>query len=220
MTFLQDGVTTSTLQGVNVTHKAARVSPYPNEALGHYLMVATSGLLTTIAAGTATAGHIFVVRAPATNVMVITRLAVKWRTVVGFSAAQEVFLKVFRLTGFSANYSGGTDIVLTTPQFKKRASYPSTTIQQARIGSTGALTAGTQTLDTNEFASDSCWDLAAGATVPKKELNMQCGTIHPGNHPLVLTGNEGFIVRNEILMGAAGTGRLIVEMDWFETATY
>ena len=220
MTFLQDGIATSTLQGVNATHKAARVALYPNEALGHYRMVATSGLLTTIAAGSATAGHLFVVRAPSTNVMVVTRLVAKWRTVVGFTAAQEVAMKVFRLTGFTVNYSGGTDIILTTPQFKKRTSYASTTIQQARIGGAGALTAGTQTLDTNELASESTWELAVGVTVPKTRFDMACNSSSAGDHAIVLTGNEGLIVRNEILMGAAGTGRLIVEMDWFETATY
>jgi hypothetical protein len=35
-------------------------------------------------------------------------------------------------------------------------------------------------------------------------------------HPFVLQGDEGLLLRNEILMGAGGTVRLAVELDWFE----
>lgn len=205
---------------IDPSKNAARVANYPPEALGHYRLAATSGLLTTIAAGSASAGHLFAFRNAGSNLAIITSLIVKWRTIAGFTAAQEMALKTFLLSAYSASHSGGTDIPLTTPQFKKRQSYPVTTVASARIGTTGALTAGTHTLNTNEFLSDSFAELAAAATVPKGQMTMTFRAVESNEHGLVMANNEGFIVRNEVLMGAGGTGRLIVEMDWFEVAAW
>jgi hypothetical protein len=39
-------------------------------------------------------------------------------------------------------------------------------------------------------------------------------------HPLILDANQGFIVRNKILLGAGGSIRFSVTVDWEEAATY
>lgn len=204
---------------VDPGRKALRASVQPLEALGHYRLCATSGLLTVVAARTATAGHLFSLRAPAVNIAYIQRFKMSWRTIAGFTAAQEVGFKLFRLTGYSANHSGGTDIVLTSPQFKKRTSMPSTTLQSVRIGTTGALTAGTHTFDTNELLSMQYAELAAGAAVPKGFCEAKIETFDT-EYGMLVTGNEGFAITNEILMGAGGTGRLTVEIDWIEAAAF
>lgn len=152
--------------------------------------------------------------------MVMQRLKVKLWTIVQPTATLELSLKAFRLTGYTVAVTGGTDIPLTSPQFKKRTSYPSTTIQAARIATTAGLTAGTHTLDTNEFTSEGQAEGAAAEALNPNIIEMEYLGNEAGEHGMVFTGNEGFIVRNEVLMSAAFTGRMSVAVDWFEVATW
>lgn len=205
---------------VNPAFKAGRMALYPPDSVGHYRLCATTGVLTGVAAGTATAGILFALRAPASNVMVMQRLKVKLWSIIQPTATLEVSLKAFRLTGYSAAVSGGTTIALTSPQFKKRTSYPSTTIQAASIATTAGLTAGTHVLDTNEFCSEGISEAAAAEATQPIVMEMEYLGNEAGEHGMVFTGNEGFIIRNEVLMSAAYTCRMAVVVDWFEVATW
>jgi hypothetical protein len=216
---LKSGASTDILT-VNPAFKAGRVALYPPDSLGHYRLVATSGVLTGVAAGTATAGFLFALRAPSSNVMVMQRMKVKVWTIIQPTATLEISLKAFRLTGYTVAVSGGTTISLSSPQFKKRTSYASTTIQAASIATTAGLTAGTHTLDTNEFCSEGISEPAAAEATSPMLMEMEYLGNEAGEHGMVFTGNEGFIVRNEVLMSAAYTCRMSVAVDWFEVATW
>lgn len=207
-----------TLVSADTTFKAMRTALYPPEALGFFRMCATSGVLTVVAAGTATAGFLFAFRAPATNFAVVQRIKVKLWTIVQPTATLETAIKLFRLTGYSANITGGTTIPLTSPQFKKRTGGASTTIQAASIATTAGLTAGTHTLDTNEFCSEGKTEPAATEAVSPNIIEMEYLGNEAGEFGMVFSGNEGFIVRNEVLWSAAQTGRMSVSVDWFETS--
>lgn len=215
MAIIEDASTGDLLK-VDATARAARVAIRPVEG-EHYRLAASTGLITTVAAGTASAGHVFAFRwGSAAKVALVHRIYVKWRTVAGFTAAQEVGLDVMRATGYSASHSGGTAIVLNAPNLKKRQSYGASLLTDARISGTGALTAGTHTLDGQHMGADCFAELAAAATVPKGAFDVD---IPFAGCPLQLATNEGFVVRNTVLMGAGGTARVTVEVDWSEVIT-
>jgi len=210
-------------QEVNQTLKSARTTQYPIEALGFYRMSVQSGLITTIAAGTATAGHLFAFRNASTTLVVPIYIGVKWRTVTAFTAAQEVGMELVVARSYTASHTAGTAIVLTGNNGKKRTSYPTSVIStsgDARIATTAALTAGTHTLDDNSVAQDQFAELATGAAVQKGRMDIVWDMTNGQDAPLILAQNEGFVLRNKILMGAGGTARVSIEIQWAEATAY
>lgn len=177
----------------------------------HFRTVAQSGLVTGVAAGTASAGHLFCFRNPDASIIChVTRIRFFWMTVTGFTAAQEMGLELFRLSAYSADHTGGTAV---TPQ-KRRNAHATASVCTARVATTGALTAGTQTLAAQPLLKRGYAELAAAATVQKGQF---LGEWSPrDDHGEVLAANEGLLIRNAILMGAGGDGRLHVEIDHYE----
>lgn len=177
----------------------------------HFRTPAVSGLVTLVAAGTSSAGHLFSFRNPhASRSVVVTRLRLFWATLTGFTAPQEIGFELFKVTGYSVDATGGTAV---TPQKRRTSTVAS--VATARIATTGALTAGT----IGAFAAQpglrrSVLELADGATIAKRSFEVDW--IPRDDHGEVLAANEGLIVRNAVLMGAAGVGRLMVEVDHFE----
>jgi hypothetical protein len=189
---------------------------------GSYRTGAVSGLITGIAnAGDATHGHIWAARFASSvgtdlrQVAVIQRLRVRAFTITGYTAAQEVRLAVFKLTTFTALHTGGSAV---TPD-KKLTGQPNPLVT-ARIASTGELTAGTQTIGTDPIAAAAYAELAAAATVAKGSIDIFLSTEDLTQHPIVLQNNEGLLVRSEVVQGAPGTMRLVVECDWCELKRY
>lgn len=176
----------------------------------------------------------------------ISQLWVKWRTVDGFTAEQEVALDVLPVTAFGAtpaNYTGGTDLsdysgtdgaaVLATNAIRPRSkdrSRPSLDARSCletgnvRIATTTALAhAGSPTIATHPWLSDSMVELDTGATVARNVLDMrweapgyESGAVDYEGCWQIKSG-EGFIITAPIALGAGGTGRLIVEVDWLES---
>jgi hypothetical protein len=206
---------------------------------GAFRLAATSGLLTGVAAATNAdtgVGHLFAFRwQPTVNPTptrylkwcVIQRIRAHWRTISGFTAAQEVGLDMYKVTGYSASHSGGTALTLTAPTNEKRTGVApaagvnrggqyGSQVADLRIATTGALTAGTFTIDSNPLAQDCYAELAAAATVPKGRFDLEFLNQDDPGFPLVLAPAEGIIIRNTVAMGTGGTARLIVELDWLE----
>jgi hypothetical protein len=176
----------------------------------HYRMTAVSGLITGVVAGTATAGHLFVFRNPSSSVLLyVTRARFGWYTTTGFTAAQEMALELFRASSYSAAHTGGTAV---TAQ-KRKTSYAASAAT-ARIATTGELTAGTHTLGSQPLLRRGVVELADGAAVVKRTFDLDW--IPRDDHPEALAQNEGLILRNAVAMGAAGVGRLVAEIDYFE----
>jgi hypothetical protein len=180
-----------------------------------YSLSASSGSLTTIAAGTASAGHLFAARyVPAgsgiTKLFHVTRLRLLWQTITGFTAQQEIALAAYKLTAYSAAHTAGNSV---TPL--PRASTYAASQLAARMASSVALTAGTQTVGSQLMRGEAT-ELADTPLIGKGFIDEERVA---GVHPIiVLAANEGILVRNEVLMGAAGVGRLTVELDGYERA--
>lgn len=171
-----------------------------------YFYGGVSGLATVIAAGTATAGHVYVLRNPTASARKVHvsrfRLTVEPRT--AFGAAQALAFALYKMTGYSAAHAGGTAI---TPA-KRITSEADASVAAARIATTGELTAGTHVVAAQpitRFAS-------THSTLPLLDQNY----VPRDDHPLVLEPGEGLLLRNETLMGASGVVILGVDCDGWE----
>ena len=216
--------------GTNGTNKAKvdaqtslQVTPYhPDIASnGAFRTCAVSGLITTVAAGTAAAGHIFAARW--TNVSkfaVVTRFRARWTTIAGFTAAQEVAMDLFVTRSYTASHTNGTGLTISGNNAKKRSSHNSTAFGDIRVATTGALTNGTNTFDAQPIAFGAFAELAAGATVPKGFFDLEVSQNDLAMHPIVLSQDTGLVLRNVVLMGAGGSARVAVEFDWMEVDSY
>lgn len=218
MALIQSGVTTD-LMTVDPTFKSARVVVKPDEMLGSYQVSANTGALTTVAASTSSAGTIFSFRYLAGGsgtVAVVKRISVGFVCTTAFGTPQMMGYGVFAARGFTASDSGGTALTLTGNNNKMRTSFATSTVADARVATTGALTAGTRTIDSQPIAMTNFWVPAAGTSLVQTEiLNYDAG-----DYNLVLGTNEGFVINNMVLMGATGVGTATVNVEWFEAAAY
>jgi len=197
---------------------------------------AVSGLVTGVAAGDATNGHIWAFRfSPAvagspTNPLPkfaqITRLRARAFTVAGYTAAQEVGIDLSILRAYTVAHSGGTALTLTGNNGRK-ATYqnvagPGSLVQPCgstiRVATTAQLTAGTHTFDAQPILSGAFSELAAAATTPKGAYELYLSTEDLDKYPISLATGEGLCIRNTVAQGAGGTMRLTVEIDWLELA--
>lgn len=181
---------------------------------GSYSMAMKSGLLTLIAAKTDTAGHMAAFRnGSATLEVIVDRIRAKWVTTTGFTSAQVIGMQLFMARSYTAAHTGGTAATITTNNGKKRTAHPTLADIDMRIGDTAALTAGTHTLDAQPFRSDGTQELADGAGVIKKSFELLFEPA-PGTGGILLAQNEGFVLTNTVLGGAAGVWNVHLEVDF------
>jgi hypothetical protein len=209
---------------VDQTNMALRASIRPLEhlfagnILGHYALDATSGALTIAAANS----QLFAVRwADTTKFMVLMRLAVSAGVTTAFTTGQPLDYELILIRSYSANASGGTQITPTAPSQRMRSSNmgPSifSSLGDIRVCTTGALTAGAgQVLDTAGIAYGSIPGNAGGTAGSVELYNWR----DLGKHPVVLGLNEGFAVRNPLVMGAVGVVKVGFTMEWAEVASF
>jgi hypothetical protein len=188
------------------------------ESDNQYRFCASTGLLTGVAAGSASAGHIFALRwSNASKLFGLRYFRATWNTIVGFTAAQEVGLDLFITRSYTVAHSGGTAVnVSGAGGFKKKATHSDSVLfaGTCQISTTGALTNGTHTIDAVAIAANQYAELAAAATVAKGRFCLEFNAENRGR--IILAQNEGFILRNQIAMGAGGTARVNIEMEWEE----
>lgn len=187
---------------------------------------AVSGLVTGLSANDV----MFAFRNPDAAVpLAVQSVRAKWRTVAGFTAAQELAIALHLVSSFDdENYAGGTDLSdpATDPAYVRRdagfgASLADTRTKSRlvsgniRIATTGALThGGTPVIQAHPFLWDSSAELAAAATVHKGRAEL---SFDPTDlDELEVGADGGFVIRAPIALGAGGTGRLSVEVCWFE----
>lgn len=213
MALIQSGAD-STLLTVDPTFKAARVVIKPDEMTGAYQLSLASGALTTVAA----AGPIFSFRwAPGTSALcVVKRVSVGFVCTTAFGAAQQMGFGVYVARSFSGSDSGGTAATLTGNNNKYRTSMATTGVTDLRIASTAALTAGTRTLDSQALGTNYFYVPGVGTSLAQTDLI----SYDANDYPVVLANNEGLVITNQVLMGASGVGTAVVNIEWFEAASY
>jgi hypothetical protein len=214
------------------THQAIRESIRPLEHTvlgivgGHYGVTTTTGLL---AAQTAANSQIFAVRfVSSSKLMVLLKLYCSLHVTTAYSAAANVVPADFELylaRSYTVNATGGGTALVPSSisQLARGSMAPSEFVSNGQIypAATGALTPGTQTLDSHpySYATAGAPGVALGSLGEAKLFDAS----QWGKHPLVFGSNQGFVIRiTQQLAGAAGTGvcRAVMAMEWVEVAAY
>lgn len=204
--------TSGSVAEVDSTFQALRVSIRPEQSINWNSLAGVSGNLT----GVAGSGPVFSFRNIGSTLMMFHRVTMSFVTTTAFGTAQQMQFNLFRATGFTASDSGGTAL-FTSGQNKHRTSMANpATAPDIRISSTGALTAGTRTLEANPIGSAHGWSGGVGLTIAQTPLL----THDAGDYPFVLAQNEGLVLTNSVAMGATGVGTLIVQIEWCEASSY
>ena len=107
---------------------------------------------------------------------------------------------------------------------KLRTSMGTSLVNDIGISTTGALTAGTKTLDTQDLGGVQ-FGIGTGAITTALNLNIipltEILNIDASNdHPLVLAQNEGFVIRSGVIFPATMTWAFTVNVSWAEVAAY
>lgn len=179
------------------------------DIIGSYRQTVTTGAVTTIAAGTATAGHILSLRSGTSGRAIRLRsLEAEFVLTTAFGAGQEVGFEAFVARSYSAPHTGATALDFTGDTGKSKQTASSSALT-GRIANAGALTAGTHTLDINAVARSSVWCGAIGAA-----LDRFYDFTALESKGIILVNNEGLVVRNTILMGATGVGKWHFTFEW------
>lgn len=198
----------------DATFKAQRTSIRPMESLAWLSIAAKSGALTGIAAN----GPIFSFRNLAANPIAIRRVGIGFICTTAFTTAQVVDYSLIVARAFTGADSGGTTIALTGNTNKHRTSLGTLTSAQAFVSTTGVLTAGTRTLDTNIMAATGAFIGAIGAALAPSPSNLFAHD--PEDYPLILAQNEGIVIQNLTAMGAAGVGTAYVSFELAEVTAF
>jgi hypothetical protein len=196
---------------------------------GSYRLVASTGAVTVVAARTATAGHLLSWRWSSSTASCFVRyIGAKFTLTTAYTTAQETGCDLILARPYTVNHTGATAVDLgstvtgTGKLITGSATSLMATAGNCRIADTGALTAGTHTLHANPFGILSDWSGAIGDTVPRSTSGVGSGfgTLWDARAanaaPIVLTADEGFVIRNTILMGAVGIGRWDFCVEWDE----
>lgn len=136
----------------------------------------------------------------ASRLAAIYKVSISAGANVAATAAGLVTLRMAAARSWTAAGSGGTRLTLTGDNVNLRTSMATSEVNDAGISTTGALTAGTKTLDTTDLAAittgigTGALTVAADFTIiPQTALFDADGE---GQHPLILANQEGFVIRN------------------------
>lgn len=218
---------------VDPVAKALRTSSRPIEigSGGSYRVALRSG---TIAAQLAANGLIYSFRwGDATLLAVIHRIRAQLFANIAFTAAfNDMSLRAYITRSYTASDSSGggspTAATLTGNNGKKRTSHATSKIAtngDLRILGTAVISGGSGTDDTDPFlhsqvGKPNVVNVAAGTEylAPQPIVTMEYEPdIGDGVYPHVFAQNEGFRIRNgPVIWPAAGTGILVVTVDWSE----
>ena len=192
---------------------AQRVSLRPTRTLAWNSLGAQTGLLTGIVAG----GRIFSLRNNhASNLILVRRVGLGIITTTAFTAAQLVEFGLLVGRAFTVSDTVGTDITPLTNNTKHRASLAVPNVQ-GRISATAVVSGGTITTpDANYVGITGLWSSAVGVSLTPSMSNL---LEHPADDlPLVLAANEGVVIQNITLMGAAGVVKAYINIEYAEIA--
>lgn len=193
--------------------------PYAYAALGHYRVGVQFVLLATQAANS----RLFVLRNNAANLIVVTQLWVKWLQTAAHTAAIEDSIDAYKLTGFTVLDT--TDTVTPTVEVMRTtemAAVPGgAQVRHVTVaGKNAGMTGGTSTKG-GRWASCPKWLLLAVPTGSEVKADVHdLLDDNPSSHPLILKQNEGLLLENRVLLGAAAGSSVYIECGWAEVAAF
>jgi hypothetical protein len=197
---------------------------------GSYRLAVSTGAVTLVAARTASAGQLFVFRwAPdslTSHKAYVRYIGARFYCSTPYTTDQETGVDLIVARSFTVSATGATAVdlgstVTNTGKYRTAQATSLVVANACRVADTGAITAGTHTLDANPIGLCSEYIAETGDMVPKATRMLPDG-FYPlwdarnSNYPLVLADDEGFVIRNLVLMGAAGVGRWDFLVEWDE----
>lgn len=194
--------------------------PIPHGALGHYRVAVRFALIAAQAANS----RLFSLRNTGTNLIVITRLNIRWLQTAAHTAAIEDSLDCFKVTGYTVTDTTNT---VTPTVSRKRTSGMGAApggvdVRNVTIaGAAAGMTGGTLTKDGSPWAQLPKWMLAAVPTASEVKADWLDGLDDVnGTHPFVFAQNEGFEVENRVLLGAAAGSGVYIDCCYAEVTAY
>jgi len=193
------------------------VRPIPT-SLGHYRVSVRFPLVAAQAANS----RLFEIRnTHATNLIIPTRLEMRWIQTAAHTVAIEDSLDLFKVTGFTAVDTTNTVTPTTSVRRNSMAATTAAIRNLVGAGAAAGMTGGTLVKDGNAAGSAPRWLLAAVPTAGEVEAVIKefLDDVN-GTHPWVFTQNEGFIIENRVLLGAAAGSSVYVDFSFAEVAAY
>ena len=194
--------------------------PIPHGALGHY----RSSVRFALANAQAAASRLWEIRNTSTNLIIPTRLEVRWTQTAAHTAAILDALQLFRLTAFTAVDT--TNTVTPTASVRRTSGMAAApggaAIRHVTVAGVAAgMTGGTLTKDGGFASIIEQWLLLAQPTASTivpiiKEMLDDVN----GAHPFVLAQNEGLEIENQVLLGAAAGSSVTVDFSWAEVTAF
>lgn len=218
MAFNVAGSPSGNVAEVESASLALRITSRPTDpgSLGAYLLAADNGT-TVMTAGLAANSTIFSFRWGNSNIAILNSIKMGMSTTTAFAAGR-IALSAFFARSFTASDTTQTALTLTGNNCKKRTSFGTTLLTDARISSTGAITAGTRTLDAQPFGILTAQTIVASAnTVFAPNTIMYVRDVTDA-YPITFAQNEGFIIQAAV--PGTGTWFFSVAVDWMEIASY
>lgn len=199
---------------IHVTQK-----PIPFGALGHYRVTARFALIATQAANS----RLFSLRNTGTNLIIITRLNLRWLQTAVHTAAIEDSLDVFKLTGFTVDDTVNTVTPVASRKRTTMGAAPgNVNLRQVTVaGAAAGMTGGTLVKDGGPYSQIPKWLLAAMPTAADEKfdlLNVEDDV--STTHPFVFAQNEGLEIENRVLLGAAAGSSVYLEIAYAEVALF
>lgn len=196
---------------------------------GGFRAVARTAGTTVVAAHTASAGHLFAFRwdpAITTLYAYLRYVGVKFVLTTAYGTDQETGVGLYMARPYTVNHTGGAAVdtgttVVASGKRRSAQADSSLLVNSVRVGTTGALTAGTHTLDANPVAAVSQFLAVVGDELPLAASGESTAPATlwdsraSGEH-LVIAPDEGFIISNTVVMGATGVGDWTFTIEWDE----
>lgn len=192
------------------------ISPVLLGPRGHFIARHKCALVATQAANS----RIFELRNTGTGFIVLTSLCIKWLQTAAHTAAIEDSLDLFKCTSFSAVDTVAT--VTPTPSVKRGdkmiASPGNVAVRGVTVaGAAAGMSGGTLTKNTDPFFSMAKWLLLAVPTASEVKADvMEVVSPNMAEHPFVFGVNEGFIIENSALLGAAAGSSVYIECEYVD----
>jgi hypothetical protein len=214
---------------------ALRVAPGPFDhtspyvILGHYRTNLITGTTVSLAANSPIASLRW---SDGSRLLLLIRLEAYAQVAAAITAATLVDLEAIIARGFTAADSGGTAIALTgLNQLNRSGNMKPSLVGDLRVATTGQLTAGTRTLDGVGFGfatwsqlsaptlgatANTAVAVGAGDSTPRVLYKLDV----PGQYPVVLSQNEGIILRNSTAGPVTGGIRYAITAEWAEVVQF
>lgn len=190
-------------------------------ALGHYRVAMLSG---TMAAALAANSEVFQFRWPdATRFAAIYRVDMSAGSNVAATTAALIAMRMTVARSWTVAGSGGTRATMTGNNQKMRTSMGTSLVNDIGMATTGALTAGTKTLDNQDIGIFATGMVTGALTVAHTFpwiLSTLFDVQDQGAHPLILAQNEGFVIRSGPTFPATATWHCGITVIWAELTAF